>query len=73
MSTDINKILATIDTNTFVKRILDYELSIERHVPDHELRTVDGELNLRNPYGAILYHAKSLRSVLSNFNFHGGN
>jgi len=71
MTENSKNILASIDTQTLVKRLIEYEIRLQQHVTHEQLYTADGELNLRNPYGAILYHARNLRSVLSNFDFKG--
>ena len=67
MPNDLNAILADCDAAELALTLQRFDLAIRMHVPEAILLTTDGELNLRNKYGAILMHCRQLSSILHNF------
>lgn len=68
---DIHEILSSVEVNQLRHRLNEFEIRLRVQIPDSALFTPGGEPNLRNRYGAVLYHVRQLQSIMSNFGFRG--
>lgn len=68
----LEQALADADAQTLAQQLRNFEINIQAHLPDEILFTSGGEPNIRNQYGAILFHVRMLSSALNNFGFQPG-
>ena len=67
MTDNLNQILADCDATQLLSQLQSFDIQVRMHVPEAVLLTDNGELNLRNKYGALLFNCGALTSILRNF------
>lgn len=64
---EINEFLLEADVHSLMEHIDSIEQHIKATVPNEVLYQSNGELNTRTRWGAVLYHAQSLRVTIRAF------
>ena len=68
-SISLSEVLSDTEMKLLRHRLTECELRLVTRIPDDILFTLGGEPNLRNRYGAILFHVRQLQSIMSNFGY----
>lgn len=65
--TAIENFLLEADVHALMDHITNLEEHIKRVTPNDILYSVGGEINIRTRWGAVLFHAQSLRATIKAF------
>lgn len=67
MTTPLEQVILDAELDELLNRLWTFRDHVGENVPDEILRTPSGDYNVRNRYGAILFHISTLSSILNTF------